>query len=221
MNTKAISSPCVALGLAIFISPSAALSQQPMNDTSSVYNDMWFDDTTVWVTGQITGSIGVHTYATYLTLHTPSGTNMSSQPGFAYGTVYNNLNAPWTAADLGADFTGTAQNVGYCTVGTVYFTLAYVQLKRRPISPNYQCTQGLTNVCADASNGLAPLGPRVAVSCKKWNYCCAADNSYYSGWCRIETCQKVAGQAQNPVSSQCMSQSTCQNYTINAFCPSQ
>ena len=215
MNTGRVLLPYIVLGV---IRPSAAVSQQPMNDTSSVYNDMWFDDTTVWVTGQIVGSVGVHTYATYLTLQTPSGTNMSSYPAFAPGTVYNNLNAPWTAADLGADFSATAQHALYCTVGGVYSTLAYAQLKRRPAAPQYTCQDRETNICADASNGLAPIGPRKSSSCKRWNYCCDSNNNFYSGWWRIERCQKVGDQTQDPVVSACLNQVTCNDATAYPFC---
>jgi len=70
MNTRISYLSCIVLGL---IFPGAAVSQS-MGDRSSVYNAMWFDDTNVYVTGQIAGSMSVHIYAVDLTLQTPSGT---------------------------------------------------------------------------------------------------------------------------------------------------
>ncbi len=191
---------------------------QYMTDTSSVYNDMWFSDTVVYVSGSTAGSVDVHRYRVALTLNTPSGTYLSSTPSFSGGWVMNTLSAAWTAADLGADFIGTSKHEYFCTVMGLTPVLLFTQLKKRPRNPQYQCTEGLTNVCDDASNGLAPLGARKAVKCKQWNYCCAADNSYYSGWCRVETCEKTASQNQDPVASQCINETTCKNYPFKMFC---
>jgi hypothetical protein len=218
MNTRISYLSCIVLGL---IFPGAAVSQS-MGDRSSVYNAMWFDDTNVYVTGQIAGLMSVHIYAVDLTLQTPSGTNISSYPSFSPGWVVNTVMAPWTADDLGADFLATVQDRFYCVPGRTYYSLAFAQLKQRPKLPKYSCTAELTNICSDATNGQAPLGPRKgSPTCHLSNYCCSASNTYISGWCREETCQKVFGQPVDTVVSQCMNKAACQDPTVYPLCPQQ
>src|SRR5215468_5783035 len=89
---------------------------QYMTDTSSTYSDMWFDDTNAYITGYIAGSVSVHQYAVYLTIQSPSGASAYSYPGYAPGWVQNTLVLPWTAADIGSDFFGSAQHKYWCTI---------------------------------------------------------------------------------------------------------
>lgn len=200
-----------------FVCSGSALAQY-MTDTSSTYDDMWFDDTQVYVSGATAGSINVHLYRVYLTLSTPSGTYLTSTPSWNGGYVMNSLSAAWTAADLDADFVGVLRHDYWCTVYSLFPVLLYKELKKRPQKPNYTCTLGLTNVCSDAANGIPPLGPRIdrLTDCKQWNYCCDSENKFVSGWCRIETCEQTPT---NAVVSQCMNKTTCQNYLVHAFCP--
>src|SRR5471030_142285 len=152
MNTRISYLSCIVLGL---IFPGAAVSQS-MGDRSSVYNAMWFDDTNVYVTGQIAGLMSVHIYAVDLTLQTPSGTNISSYPSFSPGWVVNTVMAPWTADDLGADFLATVQDRFYCVPGRTYYSLAFAQLKQRPKLPKYSCTAELTTFSRTRPTGRLP-----------------------------------------------------------------
>ena len=190
-----------------------------MTDGSSTYNDMWFSDTEVFITGSTAGAVNIHRYRVVLTLQTPSGGSFTSIPPYSSisGYVSNSLSASWTAGDLGADFLGTSRHDFWCTASGLTPVILFAQLRRRPAPPAYQCTAGTTNVCSDASNGIAPLGVLKRSSCKKWNYCCDASNKYSSGWCREETCFKTSGQSQDPVASQCMSQTACES-NINGLC---
>jgi len=186
----------------------------PMTDTSSTYSDMWFDDENVYVYGSTSGSVSIHMYRVGLWIQTPSGTFVQNYPGYASGSVNNYISVPWAAADLNADFIGSSHHQYYCTVSGMTPTLAFLQLRKRPPAPNYSCTNGLTNVCADASNGDIPIGTRKSLQCKKWNFCCDATNQYYTGWCRIETCNRVPGQNRDPVLSQCYGETTCKDARI-------
>ena len=155
---------------------SVSLKAQYMQDTSSTYQDMWFSDTFVYITGSTAGSLYYHQDRVALTLRLPSGGVYSSTPWFSSGYVSNSLSAPWSADDLGADFVGDSEHDIYCTVSGATPVLLFAQLKERPPKPNYTCTAGTTNVCSDTSNGDAPLGTLKRVSCKQWNYCCGGNN---------------------------------------------
>ena len=94
MNTGTILLRYILAGLLL---STAATCQGYMSDTSSTYNAMWFDDTNVYVTGSIVGSLTIHRYRVSLTVQTPTGTYVSSYPAYASGFVQNTISAPWTA----------------------------------------------------------------------------------------------------------------------------
>ncbi len=202
----------------VFAATVAAFGQQPMTDNSSVYDDMWFDNTNVYITGSTSGSVSTHEYQVDLTISTPSGTHSTSTPGFGCNYPSNTLSAACTAADLNADFVSTAQHDYFCTTSNITPVLFFGRFSKRPTKPNYTCTAGATNVCVDGYTS-APLGPIIGPPrCVQWNYCCNASNQYYSGCCRSETCRKVTGEPRDPVFSGCMNLTNCFDQRIKMWC---
>lgn len=71
---------CSGAVLATMYCFAVPLNGQYMQDTSSTYQDMWFGDTTVYITGSTSGSMSIHRYRVALTLRLPSGGVFTSTP---------------------------------------------------------------------------------------------------------------------------------------------
>jgi hypothetical protein len=204
-----------AISLVFAVVTAGLVCAQSMQDGSWVYDDGWSDSSYVWGYGQ-TGSswLADHSFAVDITITSPLGNSTSVSAGFDQWGTSTSTFLEWSYGDFG-DYLISINHRTFCSIVMAAFLAAATVIIVEP--PGEPCSGPDSWTCTERNDEL-PLGTmKGAPRCRQYTACCTPNNPPMNGWCRVETCNKCAGQSVEPVNAICVqNERTCKD-AVNSF----